>query len=612
MYLCECGTYTEEKAEFCCNCGKPIKKDIYSVQLAWKLIAFSIAAGGIGYAFEIIILILLAIPVFFIGIVRIGLEIEFNSSHSGQHTSTIAVEESKSTEKSLDEISESELLPKALNHLSEVLTDATIRVEKSNNRVGYSKKIIKYNSQDGLIKKSEQKPIQSKKKQDINYKKNKDAFKEKLDAFSVENLLEELKSGWIEDLWRWADKHRINEYDIPRNKIDLLNIECLSIKASITELPIEICKLSKLKNLTISFLSLTKLPKEIGNLKDLNELNLWVNNLTELPKEIGLLTNLIELDISENPIKILPDEITNLINLKKFDFDYENIEFSELQYDWLFELNSNGCELPSEFFDSCKKFSVTEQQINEPPPWVDEVPPCDEAPPWINGKLFYDEIPPWMVDNESKAIKESFEKFGVTSLWHMTHVDNIKNILKRGILCNIQAYNNARPVDISDHGVQKRRAKTDPIYRRNLHDYTPTYLNIKNPMLFVKGDLQNTICLIELSLSILSEKSFLFTDGNAAAKITKFYNSVNDLERLPWDVLNAEYWNDFEDGKRKRCAEVLVYQNIPPKYIIKIYCNSHETLKQLSSLPVQSAISEELFFNNHQAVNGHLEDDIPF
>lgn len=595
MYLCECGTYTDEKAEFCCNCGKPIKKDIYSVQLAWKLIAFSIAAGGLGYAFEIIILMLLAFPCFFIGIIRIGLEIEFNSSHSDQHTSTIAVEESKSTEKSLDEISESDHLPKAFNHLSEILRDATIRVEKSNNRVDNSKKILKDKSTERLLKK----PIQIEKNQGVNNKKNKDGFKDKLDAFSVEDLLEELKSGWIEELWRWADEHQIDEHEIPRNKIDLLNLECLFIKPSISELPEEICKLSKLKELQLVFHSLTKVPKEIGNLKDLNELDLCVGDLTELPKEIGLLANLIELDISGNPIKNLPEEITNLINLKRFGFDCENIELSQLQYDWLLELDRKGCELPSEFFDSSKRTSVTEQQINQPPPWVDEVPPCDEVPPWINGEFFYDEIPPMMVDNEFETIKESFEKFGVTSFWHMTHVDNIRTILKRGILSNTQAYNNARPVDISDHGVQKRRGKTDPIYRRNLHDYTPTYLNIKNPMLFVKGDIQNKICLIELSLSILSENSFLFTDGNAAAKITAFYNSVNDLKRLPWDVLNAEYWNDFEDGKRKRCAEVLVYPNISPQYIKKIYCNSYETLERLTDLPVPSAISEELFFKNH-------------
>lgn len=505
-------------------------------------------------------------------------------------------------------------------------------------------------------------------------KKNSDAVKDKLDVFSIENLSDEFKSEWMNDLWRWADEHEIEEYNIPRNKIDLLNLEHLSFESisyfkrekfsilpkeigklinlkflelgsvvhpeillnrltelpkeigslkeltqlylqdnGLTELPKEICKLSKLKQLKLGFNQLKKLPDEIGNLKKLNLLTVWKNNLTELPKGIGLLTNLVGFDISWNPIKTLPDEITNLTNLKKFYFDCENIEFNQFQIEWLFELKNNGCELtPSDFLNSCDELFDIKQQNDQPPHWFNDVPPCDEIPPWITEKPFYEEVPPWIVDYELEVIRESFKNYGVTSLWHMTHIDNIESIVNKGILSNKKAFLNAMPVDISDHNVQKWRCKKDPIYDRELHDYVPTYFNVKNPMLFAKRDMEQNICLIEISLSILSAKRFIFTDGNAASKNSNFYHSLNDLHRLPWDVLNADYWNDFEDGKRKKCSEVLVLSIIPSKYIKKIYCSSWETLNRLSNLPVQSIISEELFFDRPQNPKKICEDDIPF
>jgi len=200
------------------------------------------------------------------------------------------------------------------------------------------------------------------------------------------------------------------------------------------------------------------------------------------------------------------------------------------------------------------------------------------------------------IEEDFNPIILSFENKGVYSLWHMTHRNNVVNIMRYGILSNTQAINSADPVDISDHGVQRWREAEDPIYGRKIHDYTPTYLNVRNPMLYVRKNIQDELCLIEISLSALSEANFLFTDGNAAARNTNFYNSLDDLVHLPWKVLNASYWNDFEDGKRKRCAEVLIYPSIEPKYIKQIHCYSDVTLQQLSHINCNVTKTKELFF----------------
>lgn len=54
----------------------------------------------------------------------------------------------------------------------------------------------------------------------------------------------------------------------------------------------------------------------------------------------------------------------------------------------------------------------------------------------------------------------------------------------------------------------------------------------------------------------------VFTDGNAASDATQFYNNTEDLNKIDWEVLKAERWTELPDGKRKRCAEVLVPDSI--------------------------------------------------
>lgn len=196
---------------------------------------------------------------------------------------------------------------------------------------------------------------------------------------------------------------------------------------------------------------------------------------------------------------------------------------------------------------------------------------------------------------ENKYIS-SFNKHGIISLWHITHKNNIAEILSKGILSNIQAYEKANPTDISNSNVQRWRKNIEPIYNRAIHDYAPLYINARNPMLYVKRNIQNELCLIEISLLVLSDKNFIYTDGNAASKNTNFFNDVENLSQVSWDVLHAAYWNDFPDGKRKRCAEVLIYPNIEPKYIAKIHCNSIDTLQYLKNMNCSAVITKNLFF----------------
>lgn len=60
-----------------------------------------------------------------------------------------------------------------------------------------------------------------------------------------------------------------------------------------------------------------------------------------------------------------------------------------------------------------------------------------------------------------------------------------------------------------------------------------------------------------------TQDGVIFTDGNAANGPTNFFNDVSRLADLDWDCIRSDYWNDFPDGVRIRCAEVLVPDTVP-------------------------------------------------
>ena len=203
-----------------------------------------------------------------------------------------------------------------------------------------------------------------------------------------------------------ADKHGIEDGDIPRDPSSLCNLECLSFenfsyldREKITSLPEDICKLTNLKvlalgsathpeiilnNLTklpkgignlaeltdiyLQFNSLSELPAEIGNLRNLKVLKLGGNNLSFLPKDIGklkeleiltiwnnqlkklpeeicTLTNLKGLDISMNSLYVLPDYIIRLTGLKVFYYQNDHLKLNGSQKAWIRTLKNNGCDL---------------------------------------------------------------------------------------------------------------------------------------------------------------------------------------------------------------------------------------------------------------------------
>lgn len=202
-----------------------------------------------------------------------------------------------------------------------------------------------------------------------------------------------------------------------------------------------------------------------------------------------------------------------------------------------------------------------------------------------------------VVSAAPSLLAKEFERWGIKSLWHMTHIRNVPSIMRNGLLAHqspkLQLMN---PVDISDPDVQRWRTRVDPHFSRSLHEYVPLYINPRNPMLYRRREMQRQICFIEISVAALEGRDFIFSDGNAASNRTHFYTDISDLRLLPWEVLRSNFWTDFDDGKRKACSEVLVPDIVEPHFIRAVHCFSAAESGILAQKGIRSVISMDKYF----------------
>ena len=178
------------------------------------------------------------------------------------------------------------------------------------------------------------------------------------------------------------------------------------------------------------------------------------------------------------------------------------------------------------------------------------------------------------LEKYNKTVETKLDNYGVFYIYHMTHYQNIKSILDN----DLQSHNNDLVEEHIDNAeVNNRRNRKEPINGKNLHDYVPFYFNPKNPMLYVNKENQEDIVILAFSRKLFLKNKVIFTDGNAAVSTTKFFEDLQDLDKLNWNCLHTTYWNDCRDGKREVMAEILIPNQADINNLIKIYCYNKET-----------------------------------
>ena len=211
----------------------------------------------------------------------------------------------------------------------------------------------------------------------------------------------------------------------------------------------------------------------------------------------------------------------------------------------------------------------------------------------------------------SSGQKAYLDSLGIKCFYYLLPIEHLYEIYNSGkILCRDDA-KDFLVVDISDNNVQQLREKTlDKIHSKNLHSYVPLYFRTKNAMFYKKREILNSCAVLHVSRKIILNRGVVFTDGNATNLETKYYKDISKLRKLDWNCLDAKFWNDYEDGRRKICAELLVPGFVEKRDIFCISVKNSEVKSkvqegadeyeqfnyQSSGIPEILKVNEDLFF----------------
>lgn len=188
-------------------------------------------------------------------------------------------------------------------------------------------------------------------------------------------------------------------------------------------------------------------------------------------------------------------------------------------------------------------------------------------------------------------------------LGYIVPIATIPSILKRGILSHRRAESVAHE-SIALEGVQDRRAKVIVPNGRRLHEYVNLYICPRNPMLFKRQDIHAQICVLRISSDVLDIPNVVVTDSNAGTKFVRFSASPGGLSLVDRKRTFARYWNHPEDEREHRrhsaqkCAEVLVPDIVPTRYIDGAYVSCEESHQALVAAGFKLPVTRDgyLFF----------------
>lgn len=226
----------------------------------------------------------------------------------------------------------------------------------------------------------------------------------------------------------------------------------------------------------------------------------------------------------------------------------------------------------------------------------------------------------------------------ITALYHLVHVDNLQSILRHGLLSHRQLgqqYQTHKSIAYSSVQALRERIWIElkpppqPV-RLNLHEFVPFYFVPRMPMLYARTSLQDDLVFVEVTPDLLRRSGTLFSDGNASVQglsskypeisvrvrvstggetcdrgfggdrgeipswqargsVSQIYSGQNNLKLLNWDLLLALSWAATPDGRRMRCAEVLVHDSVSAVDFRKVVVRIDTLLDRVQTFLAEAA-----------------------
>ncbi len=189
----------------------------------------------------------------------------------------------------------------------------------------------------------------------------------------------------------------------------------------------------------------------------------------------------------------------------------------------------------------------------------------------------------------------------MTAIYHITHVDNLRDILHHGGLYSDaeRTRRSMKPVCIAYTEIKDRRSrkKVDLPGGMTLDEYVPFYFSNRSPMLYAihtksvpgysHGDSEIIYLVSSAERVSASDRGWCFSDGHAIMEMTEFYCSLDKLCMVDWDIIDNWSWGDRPDDpdrKRRKQAEFLVSGFFPWELVDRIGVKDKIMLEKVNEL----------------------------
>jgi hypothetical protein len=187
-------------------------------------------------------------------------------------------------------------------------------------------------------------------------------------------------------------------------------------------------------------------------------------------------------------------------------------------------------------------------------------------------------------------------------------VANVASVLAHGVLSYERAA--ALPhTSVALQPVQDLRDQKVVPGGLKLHQYANLYIHARNPMLFKRLGEAANLCVLRVSTDVLTLVGTVITDQNAASNWVRFLHP-SQWSQLAFDDILAMDWRHPDDQvaywrhKARKCAEVLVPNQVEPRFLMGAYVLDEQARQRLLglgfALPV--SINPVLFFRQNGGV----------
>lgn len=194
-------------------------------------------------------------------------------------------------------------------------------------------------------------------------------------------------------------------------------------------------------------------------------------------------------------------------------------------------------------------------------------------------------------------------------IFRITHRDNVPWIFEHGMYCRSSSNQDLNYRTIGNPELIYKRASRDVPLQPfgTLSDYIPFYFTPFTPMMnniktgwggITKVPNEDVVIFVSSIHRLVTQaRTFVFTDRHAYLLGAEFYNDVNRLDQIDWQILqNRDFRRDPDDpGKFERYqAEALIYDHMPLEAFIGVVCYTDRVKAQLTQLATDSGIEMKI------------------